>query len=301
MNAHQDRRLLAIGARLASVICLSLMFALVKLVGARGVNLIESLFYRQALAIPLVLGWIAAGPGFGSLATRRFGAHVWRSAVGMTGMALNFTTYLLLPLAEATTILFSVPIFATILSALVLREPTGWHRWGAVVVGFIGVVIVAQPGGHHAAPLGVLVGIAASVVVAAVSITLRQIGKTESATTTVFWFTILSSAPLGVAMFHFGRWHDPATMAMLVALGLLGGIAQLMLTVSLRLAPVSVVLPMDYSNLLWATLLGHALFGTFPTAATWIGAPIIVASGLYIVYREHRLHRERTAVASAGD
>lgn len=301
MSAHQDRRLLAIGARLASVICLSLMFALVKLLGARGVNLVESLFYRQALAIPLVLGWIAAGPGFGSLGTKRFGAHVWRSAVGMTGMALNFTTYLLLPLAEATTILFSVPIFATILSALVLHEPTGRHRWAAVIVGFAGVIIVAQPGGHHAAPLGVLVGVTASVVVAAVSITLRQIGKTESATTTVFWFTILSSAPLAVAMIHFGRWHDPATMAMLVALGLLGGVAQLMLTVSLRLAPVSVVLPMDYSNLLWATLLGHALFGTFPTAATWIGAPIIVASGLYIVYREHRLHRERTAVASAGD
>jgi drug/metabolite transporter (DMT)-like permease len=296
-----DRRLLAIGARLLSVICLSVMFALVKLTAARGVNLVESLFYRQALAIPLVTTWIATGPGFASLRTRRFRAHLWRTALGMTGMVLNFTTYLLLPLAEATTILFSVPIFATILSALVLREPTGWHRWAAVLLGFLGVIIVAQPGGKEASSLGIVIGMIASLVVAGVSITLRQIGRTESATTTVFWFTILSAGPLALAMPFFGRWHDPATTAMLVAIGLSGGMAQLALTASLRLAPVSVVLPMDYSNLLWATLLGHALFGTLPTTATWLGAPLIVASGLYIVYREHRLHRERTAVASAGD
>ncbi len=301
MTATPERRLLAIALRLVAALALTLMFAIVKLVDVRGVSLVESLFYRQALAMPMVLGWIMAGPGWAALKTKRPGAHLTRTLLGMAGMALNFTTFLLLPLAEATVLLFTVPLFATILSAALLKEKVGVHRWGAVLLGFAGVLIVVQPGGTALPPIGVAVGLCAATVVSAVSITLRQIGRTESAVTTVFWFTSMSAIGLGLAMPFFGQAHDATTFALLLGLGLLGGLAQIALTASLRLAPISVVLPMDYSNLLWSALVGWLIFSTLPSPSLWLGAPLIIASGLYIVYREHRLQREKTTVAGAAD
>jgi drug/metabolite transporter (DMT)-like permease len=297
-----ERRQLAIALRLLGAVALTIMFVLVKLLHARGVTLFESLFYRQAFALPLVIGWVAVGPGFASVRTDRPGAHLWRAVLGMSGMALNFLTFSLLPIAEATVILFTVPIFATILSALVLKEPVGIHRWAAVALGFAGALIVVGPSGGRSLPSdGLAVGLLAALIVSAISITVRQIGKTEKALTTVFWFTILSTIPFALLMPFLGKAHDPQTFALLALLGLSGGIAQLAMTASLRLAPVSVVLPIDYSGLLWAALAGWIVFATVPAHQLWLGAPLIIASGLYIIFREHRLRRESAAAPAALD
>ena len=130
------------------------------------------------------------------------------------------------------------------------------------------------------------------------TVDIRRLGATERASTTVFWFAFSSLPPLGALMLVFGGTHDPATWAILAGLAAAGGLAQLTLTQSLRLAPVALVMPMDYTSLLWATLLGAWLFGQLPAAWTWLGAPIIIASGLVIVWREHRLHR-RAALDAA--
>ena len=240
------------------------------------------------------------GPGLASIKTERFGAHLSRTALGLVSMCFMFSTILLLPLAESTTLQFTLPIFATILGALVLHEPTGWHRWGAVILGFVGVLIVTQPGSGHIVTLGIVTGLMAALLSAAVSILLRQIGRTESAATIVFWFSALSIPPLGIAFALFWQPHPLSTWLLLVAVGLTGGAAQLCMTAALRSAPVSLVVPMDYTGLVWAALYGWLLFGALPDAATWLGAPVIIASGLYIVWREHRLHRERTDRAAAG-
>lgn len=296
---HTDRVLTGLALRLFAIACLSTMSALIKFAETRGAGLVETMFYRQLCAVPLVMAWIAAGPGLGSIRTGRFGAHLSRTAVGLTGMVFTFGSVLLLPLAEATTLQFTVPIFATILGALVLREPTGWHRWGAVIIGFVGVLIVAQPGGGHFPFYGAVVGLLAALFVAIVAILLRQIGRTESAGTTVFWFSALSVPPLGLLYAFQFKAHDPLTWAILVGIGLIGGVGQLALTGAVRFAPVSAVVPMDYSGLIWATLYGWLLFGAVPTPYTWIGAPIIIASGLYIVYREQRLRRSASPVSAA--
>lgn len=301
MTAPAERRLLAILLRLVNALALTVMFAMVKLVAERGVTLFESVFYRQAMAIPLVLGLVLAGPGLKSVRTQRPWAHVWRTVLGICGMGLNFLTYRLLPIAEATVLLFTVPIFATILSALFLKERVGPHRWGAVVLGFVGVLIVVQPGGSTLPAHGVLVGMTASLVVSAINITLRQIGRTETAMTTVFWFTMMSMLPLGLAMPVLGHAHDAYTFGLLLVLGVLGGIAQLTSTAALRLAPVSVVLPIDYSSLIWAALVGWLIFQTVPSPTLWLGAPLIIGSGLYIVLREQKLHREKTLSAAPID
>lgn len=278
----------AVALRLASVVLFGIMNVLIKLAGARGAAIGELLFFRQFGAALLVGTVVALGPGVASLRTRRVGAHVLRTAIGLTAMLLTFTTLLLLPLAEATTIGFSMPIFATVLGALILGEPTGWWRWGAVLAGFAGVVIVTQPGSSHVAPVGVLTGLGAAFCTAGVSILLRTIGRTEAALTTVFWFSALSLLPLGIGYLFSVRAHDAATWTMLLGIGLVGGCGQMAMTASLVRGAVSLVVPMDYTALLWATLFGALVFGTLPTPATWAGAPIIVASGLAIVWREHR-------------
>ncbi len=294
-----DRILPAIGLRLLSVVFFALMNAAIKLAEQAGASVVEILFFRQFGAALLVSAVILAGPGLPSVATRRLPAHIVRAVVGLSAMAMTFNGIVALPLAEATTIGFTVPIFATILGAAVLREPTGAWRWGAVAVGFAGVLIVAQPGGDHFPLRGAGFALAGAFGTACVTILLRQIGKTEAALTTVFWFSVLSLVPLSVLYAPAAQAHGPIGWAALAAVGTLGGCAQIAMTNSLRLGPVSVVVPMDYSSLLWAALLGWLLFDTLPAAATWIGAPVIIASGLVIVWREAVRRRQETLAAVA--
>jgi drug/metabolite transporter (DMT)-like permease len=296
----EQRPLLAIALRLLTALLLAAMFALVKLAATRGVNVVESLFYRQCGSALCATGFVAAGPGLGSLRTKRVWAHVGRMALGLSAMALNFVAFILLPLAEATTIGFSVPIFSVVLAALVLGEPTGKWRWGAVAAGFAGVLLIVQPGSGEVPLLGASVALVAALLTASVTIVIRRLGATERATTTVFWFAVSSLVPLGLLMIHFAGTHDHFTWVIVAGLALAGGLAQLTLTGALRLAPVALVMPMDYTSLLWAVLLGLWVFGELPTPWTWIGAPIIIASGLVIVWREHRLHRRAALSAEAA-
>lgn len=291
-----DRIGLAIALRLVSAAVFAMMNACAKLAEQAGASLGEIIFWRQAGAAMLVIAVIAAGPGVASVRTDRFGAHVLRAVVGMIAMGFTFYAILTLPLAEVTTVGFTIPVFATILGALVLKEPTGWHRWGAVIVGFAGVLIVTapslSPGGGQLPLWGVLAGLAGAFGTANVSILLRTMGRSEKPLTIVFWFSVLSLLPLGIVYAFVAQPHGAAAWGWMIAVGGLGGIAQLAMTSSLRLGPVSVVVPMDYFSLLWATMLGWWLFDTFPSATTWLGAPVIVASGLYIIWRERVRRRD---------
>jgi drug/metabolite transporter (DMT)-like permease len=291
----EQRPLLGMGLRLLTALLLAVMFAGVKWAAERGVHVVESLFWRQLGSAICATAWVAWGPGFETLRTKRIGAHVTRMGIGLTAMFLNFLAMTLLPLAEATAIGFSVPIFSVILAALVLGEPTGKWRWGAVLVGFLGVLVVVQPGSSHLPLAGGVVAVAAALLTAAVTIVIRRLGATEAAATTVFWFAVSSLVPLALLMPWFAEAHDPATWAILAGLSLAGGLAQLTLTGALRLAPVALVMPMDYTSLVWATLFGFLLFGQLPSEWTWIGTPVIIASGLVILWREHRLARASRA------
>jgi drug/metabolite transporter (DMT)-like permease len=300
-DATNDRVFSAIALRLLSVALFSLMNLLLKLAEAGGAAFGEIIFFRQFGAAVLVTAVIAAGPGLRSVRTAIFPAHLLRAVVGLTAMALTFAAILMLPLAEATAIGFSMPIFATVLGALLLREPTGWRRWTAVVAGFVGVLIVAQPSGGHMQMLGAALGIGAALCTAFVSILIRRIGRTERAMTTVWWFSALATLALLPFYLLAAKAHPPLTWAILSAIGLLGGAAQIAMTESLSRGPIAVVVPMDYTALIWATLLGWLAFGTLPVAATWLGAPLIVGSGLFIVWREHVRRRTETRQAIAQE
>ncbi|MGV3729213.1 MAG: DMT family transporter [Sphingopyxis sp.] len=294
-----------IALRLLAMVSLSLMFVLVKYVDAAGVHIVESLFWRQALVLPFLLTWVMATSGLASLKTRRIGAHARRMVMGLGGMACNFGAMILLPMAEATTISLSVPIFAVIFAAILLGEATGWQRWSAVIIGFVGVLLVLDPlssfaggfgGDHGVGTLGALTG---AIMTALITIAVRDLGRTENAATIVFWFSLLSMIPLGIALPFVITPHDGREWLLLAGLGFLGAVVQMSLTGALRLAPVSVVIPMDYSSLLWSIAAGWWFFGTLPAETTWIGAPLIVASGLFIAWREHRRHIDRPKEVAA--
>lgn len=293
----EQNRLLGIGLRLAAATCFACMAAMIKLGYEAGVSTPELGFYRFAFGLPPLLLWIAWSRNFSAWRTRRPAAHLLRAALGLTTMILAFSALGYLPLAEATTISFAAPLFAVMLSALALQEKVGRHRWSAVLAGLLGVMIVMQPAGRDLPPIGLALAIVAAIGVACVNITIRQIGRTEGPQTTVLWFTISSMIALGLAMPFYATAHEAETWAILAALGTFGGLGQLFLTTSLRYAPVPVIVPFDYTQLLWAVLLGWLIWDTHAPVTTWAGAAVIIASGLYTVYREHRLGRDKPRAA----
>ena len=284
---------LAITLRLAAGLALAIMFASVKWLGEHGVGVVENLFYRQLGTTLAALAFVLATAKLASLRTRRVGGHVVRMGIGLLAMGTNFLAMMLLPMAEATAIGFSVPVFSTLLAALFLGERTGPWRWGAVLLGFAGVVIIVQPGTGHVALTGGMVAIAAALTTALATIAIRRLGATEATATTVFWFGASSLIPLGLAMPVVGRAHPAEVFEVIALMAASGGAAQLLLTGALRFAPVALVMPMDYVNLLWASLLGLAVFGQWPSPWTWAGAPVVIAAGLIILWRE-QLNRSRT-------
>lgn len=265
------------------------MMAALKYGAAHGVGAIELLFYRNLFAFPTILAWIGMSGGFAIVATRRPDLHATRSALGLGVMALTFLALSRLPLAEATVISFSAPLFATILSALMLGERVMWHRWTAIALGFVGVLIVVQPG-HSALPIGgMLIGLAAAFGAALVVITLRQIGGTEHPVATVFWFNLACVVAMAIPMPFLLQDHPPVVWIALISGGLLGGVAQILMTTALRYAPVSALMPFDYLQIIWATMWGFLLFDVLPTPNSLVGAALIVAAGCYVIYRERKV------------
>lgn len=295
----EQRPLFALVIRLGAALVLSLMLVFVKLLGESGVHLLEILFWRQAVAIPLLAGWFYFSGRMLLLRTERMALHAKRAAFGIFGMVLNFGGVLLLPLAEATTLGFTSAIWAVILSAIVLREQVGPYRWAAVVLGFAGVVIIAQPGGGHIPLYGALVALGAAFMIALISIQIRDLGKTEHPLTIVFYFSAFTAPLLALALPFVAQQHTAYQWSLLGGLALFGVLGQFLLTAALRVGSVATVIVMDYSAIIWATLFGWAVFEHLPPASTWIGAPLVIAAGITIAWREHFLARRRQVELSA--
>lgn len=295
----EQRPIYALGLRLLAALLLQTMMMLVKLAGQRGISLPETMFWRQAIPAVLIVAWLGTRGQMSRLRTTRIGAHATRSVMGLTGMFLTLGVVQLLPLSEATVLGFTAPIFATLLSVVLLRERVGWIRLTAVALGFAGVLVIAGPEmtgtqfaepGRTAMPLfGLLVGIGGAFMIALISIQLRELGRTERPLTVVFWFSAFSAVALGLALPWTARAHDMTGWAMLAGIGVTGLFGQLALTAALRYGSVASVIVMDYSTFAWATLWGWLVFAQLPPASTWVGAPLVVAAGLVIVWREHRL------------
>jgi drug/metabolite transporter (DMT)-like permease len=295
----RDNPLLGIALRVAAIACFALMAATIKLGHRAGASTVELVFYRSAFGLPPLLLWVAATRNFGVWRTSRPLGHVVRGFVGLASMSLGFAALKYLPLAESTTISFAMPFFAIILSALFLDEKVGVHRWSAVAAGFAGVLVVMRPEASHLPMIGLMLALGAALSAAVAAITIRQMSGTEGTQTIVLWFGLTTLAAASLFMPFYAQAHDGLTWLILFAIGSFGGVGQIFLTASLRHAAVSTVVPFDYLQLLWAAVLGWLIFADRPHDTTWMGAVLIIASGLYALYREHRLGRERARDAVA--
>lgn len=299
MDAAPDhphhRPLYAMLLRLGAAFVLSVMLVFVKLADDSGIHLAETLFWRQLPTVPIVLLWFAMRGQMGKLHTKRLGTHARRALFGLVGMFLNFGAVTLLPLAEATAINFSSAIWAVILSALLLREHVGIWRWTAVLAGFTGVLVIVQPGDGHVPLAGAAVALGAALMIALISVQIRDLGRTEDPLAIVFYFALLTVPLLAFSLPFVATQHTPYQWALLGGLALFGLLGQFLLTAALRYGKVASVIVMDYSGIVWAILFGWLVFANLPPVTTWIGAPIVIAAGVLIAWREHRFERAGTA------
>ncbi len=297
--ASMANPVLGIMLRLAAMAALGLMFALVKLAAQHDIHVVETLFWRQLAGLPAVLLWLWWIGKVGEIRTSNPVAHALRGILGLSSMTLNFIAMMMLPMAEATTISFAAPIFATLLAALLLGEPTGRYRWGAVILGFIGVLLAMRPGGEMVYGAGAWVALAGALLTSCVMIQIRRMSQSENTGAIVFWFSLSTLFPLSIGMLFVAQNHDAAGWSIIAGLAICGAVAQLLLTAAMRHASVAAITTMDYTGLLWSILLGYAVFDTMPGLGTWFGAPVIVAAGLIILWREHTLGKKARSALPA--
>lgn len=292
MASHNapSRPLFGISFRVAAMINFAMMAALVKAGAAAGVPLIELVFFRNLFGMLPILVWMYFQGGPRLLVTRNPRAHLLRGAIGLVSMAFNFLAVVSLPLNEATAIGFSMPLFSTILSAMLLSEHVGKHRWAAVAAGFVGILILVRPDPAHFVGWGAIYALLGALGTAGVTVAIRQLTVTENPIAITFYFSLIASLASGLILPFVWEPVSLVTLAGMIAMGVVGGIAQAFMTSSLRYAPVSLVVPFDYTQILWIGIIAWLFFGEVPHAATLIGGPIVIGSGLYILWRETVRH-----------
>jgi drug/metabolite transporter (DMT)-like permease len=255
----------------------------------------EVAFYRALSAMVTVAAVILPRTGFAVFRTRRYLAHLQRGVSQFGSMSCMFVAFSLMSLGSAVAISFAAPLFTTLLSAVILKERVGPHRWSALAVGFVGVLIVTEPGAGTI-QLGAFFALANAVLISSVAVAIRRMSLTESTETlTLYQMMVITFCTLFLLPFGFTppTWLDAGAMALA---GIGNGVAQYWWTRSLSLAPPSAVVPFNYLSLVWATLLGFAIWGDIPTPHLLVGAAVVVASGLYLLWRETlRSRRVRTA------
>ncbi len=246
---------------------------------------LQIVFFRMAFGAVPMLALIHAEGGLPALVTRRLPAHLMRSVLTLAALVCFFHSFRLLPLADAYAITYAAPLIATALSLPLLGERVDARRWAAVLVGLAGVIVILRPGGGVLSGGG-MIALAGAALLAVNVVLLRQLSRTETNAAIVFYFTVVGTLASGVLMPFVWRWPEGTDWAWLIAVGLIGGLGQICITEALRQAPVAVVSPFQYSQLLWGTLFGFVVFDDLPGGAVIVGAAIVVACGLYVLQRE---------------
>ncbi len=275
---------------LAYAFLANLAFALVSVLGkwlTEIYPLVEIAFFRSAFGLLpcFYLVWRAGGTR--SLRTSRPGAQFVRAVVWLTSFLTSFEALRLLPVADATTYFFASPLILAALSAPLLGERVGPQRWAAILVGFIGVLVIASPTGDIF-QLGAVFGVGSALCYATGTLLVRHMSRTETSAAIVFYTHVLGTAACGLALPFF--WVPPSWQHWLAmaALGLGGGISHFWTAQAVRYAPVAAIAPITYTQLVWAVLFGFLVWHDIPTVHLLIGAAIITVAGICIARYERR-------------
>jgi drug/metabolite transporter (DMT)-like permease len=271
-----------------SGMCAVMMNVLIR-VAAQTLHPFEVAFFRCLFGLVLVLPWVVqAAPALWR--GHSAGFYLLRAAVGLVSMATWFYGITVVPLATATAVNFTAPLFATVAAVLVLHEDVRFRRWSAVVIGFFGVLVIMRPGSERLdANLLILLLSAASA--AMNNITVKFLARTEPPGRIVAMFMIyLTPLSLIPALFVW-RWPDLSALVALFGLGCLGTVAHFSVARALAAADASACAPFEFARLPFAALIGFLWFGEVTDVWTWVGAAIIAGSSVYVAYREARLAR----------
>ncbi len=298
-----DRPLVGILFKIASVIIFVAMSSFIKASG--DVPAGQIVFYRSFFAIlPILIFLGVQGELRDGWKTKRPMGHFMRGVIGVTSMGLGFFALTRLPLPEWIALGYAQPLLVVAFSAIFLREAVNVHRWSAVFVGMIGVLIVSWPKlslfGADGDALsqrelfGVLAAFGAAAMSAIAMLQVRSLVNTEKSATIVLWFSITASAMALIITLPFG-WIELTSrqVVLLIMAGLCGGVAQIFMTEGYRYAPASIVAPFEYASLVLGLAIGFAFFDELPTTHMILGASIIIAAGIYIIWRERKLGLQR--------
>ncbi len=300
------RPMLAVALKLSALFLFMVMQALVKALSddfPPG----EMVFFRSLFAVPVIIGWLAwRGELSQGLVVKKPMGHFWRGVLGTSAMGLTFTGLSLLPLPEVTAIGYATPIFTLILAAIMLGERIRMIRIGAVAIGLLGVLIMIWPrlGGNNmdtAATIGALCVLAATIARAFVQIHIRQLVQVDHPAAVVFYFSI--TATLLSALTALWGWATPTweQTLILVIMGLIGGVAQILVTSSYRFGQASMLAPYDYTTMLFAIVIGYVWFDELPTLVMLGGAALVIAGNVLVILRERQLGLDRGKARQATD
>jgi drug/metabolite transporter (DMT)-like permease len=288
--------------KLLSVACLASMGACVKYLGT-AIPTGQTIFVRGVISV-VVLALIAwRVEGLHILKTQNLRSHAVRSLAGTASMFCWLTALTMVPLADFTAISFTAPMFLTALALVFLREPIHAYRWTALAMGFVGVLITVGPqvtfGGNSG---GVLVSFGAAMFSALAMFFLRSMSGSggEHAITITFYFSATTMVCGAVTALAGWPMPTPEQWLFIGLVGVFGVSGQLLMTLSYRFAEVSTIAPLDYVNLLFAVAFGYYFFGEVPHWSMWIGAPLVIAAGLIILWREYRRYQQAAEAAAAN-
>jgi drug/metabolite transporter (DMT)-like permease len=277
---------------LATSIMFPMMNASLKYLGAKDYPIVQILFFRSLIHLVWMLALFMPARGWRVFETTRPGLQMWRSVLQLLALTTYVVGLLFVPLTTATGIAFTAPLLVVGLSVPLLGEKVGPRRWAAVFIGFLGAMVIIRPGGEMFHPANFLI-LAAAFCYALYQILTRRVAEHDDYRATAVW-TILASLLISVVLIGF-NWKTPESgfdWFMFMILGLIGGGGHFFMIRAYEYGEASVLGPLDYGQLIGATLLGYFIFNEFPDLWTWIGAGVIIVSGIYITRREAKAKRK---------
>ena len=257
-----------------------------------GYSALQLVFFRNLFGL-LPLGLVLMRRGsLADLKTRHPLGHMLRAVAGLVSLGCYFYAFPRLPLVTVVAISFAAPLFVAALSWPMLGERVGARRLAAIGFGFSGVLVILRPSAAGLDP-SIVVAVIATLLYALVMIFMRQLNRTETPAAIVFYYLASSVALSGITLPALWVTPGPQGWMLFAALGLFGGLAQLLMTTAFRHGDAALVAPFDYATVLWATLIGWLLWGEWPGPHLWLGGAITVGSGFYLTHLEGRRRRDR--------
>lgn len=246
---------------------------------------------RGASSLPFILVWVLATTGLAPLLRVRWSLHVLRGAIGIAMMASFAFALRSLPLTTAYSIFFVAPLLITALSVPILGEHVGPRRWTAIAIGLLGMLVLLRPSGEGMLSWAALAVLFAATGYAVSALTVRVLARTDSSASMIVWLLVMLA--VGAGALAWPNWVPLRLQDgwVIAGIGLAGAIGQYAITEAFRTGSASLLAPLEYTALVWGVLLDVSIWGVLPDAVTWLGAGIIVASGLYMLRRE-RVHAE---------